>query len=750
MLGQPCGELRKQDRGRVPVEAVLAGADLDHLYTDPGGQGDDIEVGRCAEGNPPAFDRTCQLRERPRRDNPAVVDEHDPVGETFGLGELMGRQEYGNPAVAKVGDHLAHDLATRDVEARRRLVEKHDRGPAHKGQPERKALLFASRKLAPGRAGAMGQACSFEKHHWVDRVGIERGIETKGFDDPHAGVDATLLQHDADVSHERTVVGNRVESEYSHTTRRRLSVAFERLDCRGLARTIGAEEHEHLTGLDIEAHAVDCPENFAATASVVVNREVLNGDGRHASMHDTWVHHAFPKGRASVGGHVRTRSRIGGFRAATVRRMLDVRRLRTEFGAVQAGLARKGAAIDDLAAVVELDERRRELGERLDEMRARIKDLSRQVGELRRAGATEQAEALAAESRLLGDAERDLSAQADEVAGALRDLLLCVPNEPADDAPVGAGEHDNVIVRVEGEVRRWEDHQRIPHWDIGASLGLLDLERGAKLSGSMFVLYRGAGARLVRALCQFALDRNLDAFEEIRPPTLVRTETMVSTGHLPKFADDAYHIERDDLWAVPTAEVPLTSLARDEILDEADLPVRLMAHTSCFRREAGSAGRDTRGLLRVHEFDKVEILAYTTPEQAAETHLDLLARAESCLVDLGLTYRVVDICTGDLSFSARRCFDLEVYAPGCDQWLEVSSISWFGDFQARRANIRYRRSEDRKVQPVHTLNGSALAVPRVWAALVEVHRQEDGSIAVPEVLRPYFAGASVLSGPPPS
>lgn len=428
--------------------------------------------------------------------------------------------------------------------------------------------------------------------------------------------------------------------------------------------------------------------------------------------------------------------------------MLDVRRLRTDLAAVQAGLARKGAAIDDLTRVIELDERRRELGERLDEMRARIKDLSRQVGDLRRTGATEQAEAVAGESRLLGDEERDLSAQADAVAGDLRDLLLSVPNEPADDAPEGAGEEDNVIVRVEGDARHWEEYQRIPHWDIGASLGLLDLERGAKLSGSMFVVYRGAGARLVRALCQFALDRNLDAFEEIRPPTLVRTETMVSTGHLPKFADDAYHLERDDLWAVPTAEVPLTSLARDEILDEADLPMRLMAHTSCFRREAGSAGRDTRGLLRVHEFDKVEILAYTTPEQAGATHLDLLARAEACLVDLGLTYRVVDICTGDLSFSARRCFDLEVYAPGCDQWLEVSSISWFGDFQARRANIRYRRADDRKVQPVHTLNGSALAVPRVWAALVEVWRQADGSIALPEVLRPYFGGASVLGAPP--
>lgn len=427
--------------------------------------------------------------------------------------------------------------------------------------------------------------------------------------------------------------------------------------------------------------------------------------------------------------------------------MLDIRRLRTDFATVEAGLARKGADTAGLSRVVELDEKRRELSERLDEMRANIKDLSRQVGDLRRQGQGDEAEAVMAKSRELGDDERDLSAEVDEIANELRSILLVLPNEPADDAPAGISENDNVITRVEGADRKWEDHQRIPHWEIGESLGILDVERGVKLSGSMFVVYRGAGARLVRALCQFALDRNSDAFEEIRPPTLVKTETMISTGHLPKFGDDAYHLERDDLWAVPTAEVPLTSMARDEILNEADLPTRLMAHTSCFRREAGSAGRDTRGLLRVHEFDKVEILAYTTPDQAAEVHLDLVARAEACLIALGLTYRVVDICAGDLSFSAKRCFDLEVYAPGCDQWLEVSSISWFGDFQARRANIRYRQSEDRKVGPVHTLNGSALAVPRVWAALVEVYRQPDGSIALPDVLQPYFGGATVLAGP---
>ncbi len=270
------------------------------------------------------------------------------------------------------------------------------------------------------------------------------------------------------------------------------------------------------------------------------------------------------------------------------------------------------------------------------------------------------------------------------------------------------------------------------------------MERGAKLSGSMFPMYRGDGARLARALCQYALDLNRDAFEEIRPPTLVRTETMVSTGHLPKFADDAYHLERDDLWAIPTAEVPLTSLARDEVLAEADLPMRLMAHTSCFRREAGSAGRDTRGLLRVHEFDKVEILAYATPEQAEEVHADLVRRAEAALGGLGLPYRVLDLCAGDLGASSARTFDLEVYSPGVDQWLEASSVSWFGDYQARRANIRYRPAEGSGTAVVHTLNGSALAVPRVWAALVETCRRPDGGIDIPDALRPYFGDKAVM------
>ena len=371
--------------------------------------------------------------------------------------------------------------------------------------------------------------------------------------------------------------------------------------------------------------------------------------------------------------------------------------------------------------------------------------LSKEVGQLRRTGAAD-ADELTARSRVLGQAESTLAARADELAGAVREHLLRIANLPALACPDGMDEHANVVLRVENfDPQGYAAHQRVPHWEIGAALGILDVERGAKMSGSMFVLYRRKGAALVRALVQLALDRNADAYEEIRPPTLVRTDTMISTGHLPKFIDDAYHLERDDLWAIPTAEVPLTSLARDEILDESELPMRLMAHTSCFRREAGSAGRDTRGLLRVHEFDKVEILAYTTPAQATAAHDDILGRSEALIRDLGLAYRIVDICAGDLGSSSARTWDIEVFAPGVDRWLEVSSCSWFGDYQARRANVRYRPSGQKGTQFVHTLNGSALAVPRVWAALVETYRQSDGSVALPAILAPYMRGDPVIT-----
>jgi seryl-tRNA synthetase len=420
--------------------------------------------------------------------------------------------------------------------------------------------------------------------------------------------------------------------------------------------------------------------------------------------------------------------------------MLDIRRLRTDTDAARAGLSRRrGDATAHLDRILELDVEQRALGTQRDEIRAKVRTLSKDVGRLRQTDPT-AAEALMAESRALGDQEKALDVEVARLGDEVRDLLLRTPNIPSDEAPDGAGEDDNVVLRTEGyDPDAFDPHQRVPHWDIGAELGILDPERAAKISGAMFTMYRGWGARLLRALVQLSLDRNADAYEEIRPPTLVRTDTMISTGHLPKFAEEAYHIERDELWAIPTAEVPLTSLHRDEVLDEAQLPLRYTAYTSCFRREAGAAGRDTRGLLRAHEFDKVELLAVAaTAEQAIACQEDVLARSESLLRDLGLPYRVLDLCTGDLGGSAARTWDIEAYAPGCDMWLEVSSVSWFADYQARRANIRFRPTGEKGTAVCHTVNGSAMGWPRTVAAYLETHRQPDGSIAVVECLRRYL------------
>jgi seryl-tRNA synthetase len=425
--------------------------------------------------------------------------------------------------------------------------------------------------------------------------------------------------------------------------------------------------------------------------------------------------------------------------------MIDIREVRQDGAGVRAALGRRGVDPAEVDRVVRLDEEARQAVGRRDELRARVKALSKQVGEARRSGEGESADALAADSRRVGEEEHRAAVVADAAQEEVRRALLYLPNLPSPGAPDGEGPDDNV------EVRRWPEeepayapHQRVPHWEIGVALGLLDMERGAKLSGSMFPLYRGPGARLLRALTSFALDGHADEFEEIRPPTMVLTETMVSTGHLPKFEEDAYHIERDDLWAIPTAEVPLTSMWRGDILEESDLPMRLTAATSCFRREAGAAGRDTRGLLRVHEFDKVELFAYSTPDQAQDLHDRMVARVEHMLRELGLHYRVLDLCAGDLGNSAARTFDLEVYSPGVDQWLEVSSVSWFADYQARRANVRYRPEGGGGPVLVHTLNGSALAWPRIWAALVETGRQADGSVVLPEALRPYLGAGVVI------
>jgi seryl-tRNA synthetase len=432
--------------------------------------------------------------------------------------------------------------------------------------------------------------------------------------------------------------------------------------------------------------------------------------------------------------------------------MIDIRLIRAEPAMVKAALGRRGVDPGEIEALSDLDVAHRGLLAQQEKLRAEVKSISREVGEAKRGGDDQRASELSERSRQLGDEERSLNAQVEQAERAVREALLYLPNLPADDVPDGTNEHDNV------EVRRWwpgqsegepepepTASQRVPHWEIAEQLGLLHLDWGARLSGSMFPLYRGAGARLLRALSAFSLDRNADTYEEIRPPTLVLTETMTATGHLPKFADEAYHIERDDLWAIPTAEVPLTSLRRGDIIEEAELPLRFCAATQCFRREAGAAGRDTRGLLRLHEFEKVELFAYATPDQAPAAHLDILERAEGILRALGLRYRVLDLCTGDLGGPSARTFDLETFAPGADRWLEVSSVSWYRDYQARRANVRYRPSDGGSPQLVHTVNGSALGWARLWATVVETGRQDDGSVRLPDCLAPYYSGELLIT-----
>lgn len=436
--------------------------------------------------------------------------------------------------------------------------------------------------------------------------------------------------------------------------------------------------------------------------------------------------------------------------------MIDIKALREDPEVVGARLVSRGVTHQELVELLRVDDEFRTAVSERDETRAKVNSISRSVGEAMRNRNLEEAERLRGESREIGT----ILARLEGVVGSLEAdrmrRLLVIPNLPSEEAPVGSGEEENQVLRYwhpqlgevapeDFELPVYEDHQEVPHWEIGIELGILDLQTAAKISGSMFPMYRGAGARIIRALTTHALNRHSDAFEEIKPPTLVRRETMISTGHLPKFAEEAYELEKDGLYAIPTAEVPLTSMAKDSILKKDELPLRFTAATSCFRREAGSAGRDTRGLLRLHEFDKVELFAYCTEEQYSDVHVDMLARAEGLLRDLGLCYRVLDLCTGDMGAAAARTFDLEAYSPGTGRWLEVSSVSWCSDYQARRANIRYRDSGDGATRFVHTLNGSALAWARIWAILMEVGRQADGSVDLPDCIVPYMGGISKVS-----
>lgn len=414
--------------------------------------------------------------------------------------------------------------------------------------------------------------------------------------------------------------------------------------------------------------------------------------------------------------------------------MLDLKLVRERPDALRDALARRGA-LDALAPDLErldvLERERRALIQQVEERKASRNAGAQEVARRKRAG--ESADDLIARGRTLGDEIAALDARLADAERALDALLLGLPNVTLPDVPAG-GETHNTVVRTWGDPRPTEGV--LPHWDIGARLGLFDFERAAKISGSGFALYRGRGARLVRALMNWFVDTHVaeHGYEEVWAPALVTRATMTGTGQLPKFEDDLYAVRGDDLFLVPTAEVPVTSLYRDEVLDAGELPRGFVAYTPCFRREAGSAGKDTRGIQRLHQFDKVELVRYSTPEDSVQQLERLTGHAEVLLQRLGLPYRVVLLAAGDTGFSSAKTYDLEVFAPGVGKWLEVSSCSVFGDFQARRANIRYRPGAGEKPRFVHTLNGSGLAFPRVIAALLEHYQRSDGSVVLPEPL----------------
>jgi len=420
--------------------------------------------------------------------------------------------------------------------------------------------------------------------------------------------------------------------------------------------------------------------------------------------------------------------------------MLDLKGIREDPEFVRERLARRGdPSLPELVdRVLVLDEERRGHIAQVDELRARRNEVSPRVAELKKAGRDEEAQALILEMRELGAALDAEEARLGEVEEALRTLLLQIPNLPEADVPAG-GEEANRVLREWGEAPAFDFEPR-PHWEVGEALGILDLPRGAKVAGSGFPLLVGGGARLERALINFMMDLHAreHGYTEVWPPFLVNREAALGTGHLPKFGEDMYEVVEDGMYLVPTAEIPVTNLHGGEILAATALPIRYVAYTPCFRREAGAHGKDTRGLIRVHQFDKVELVRLERPEASEAALEELTGHAEEVLRRLGLRYRVVLLAGGDLGFANAKTYDLEVWAPGVGRWLEVSSCSLYTSYQARRANIRYRPEPGAKPEFVHTLNGSALALARTVVALLETYQQRDGSILLPEALAPYY------------
>jgi seryl-tRNA synthetase len=387
-----------------------------------------------------------------------------------------------------------------------------------------------------------------------------------------------------------------------------------------------------------------------------------------------------------------------------------------------------------ITEVIELDNTYRQVLKEAETLRARRNDVSKQISRMKDKPAD-----LIAEMRQVGDRITQIELEAGQITAKLEDKLLRLPNLPAADVPQGKDSEENVEVRSWGKQGKFP-FTPLPHWELGEKLGIIDFQRGVRLSGTRFYVLRGAGALLQRSLISFMLDLHVKehGYTEMYPPSMVKRECLVGSSNLPKFADNLYHDAEEDYWFVPTAEVPLTNLHRDEILPPGSLPLYYVAHTSCFRREKMAAGKDSRGIKRGHQFEKVEMYKFVEPE-TSENELDKLVHdAEDICQKLGLTYRVIQLCTGDLGFAAVKTFDIEMWAPGCQEWLEVSSCSNCGDFQARRANIRYRPDSEAKPRLVHTLNGSGLALPRVMISIMENYQQADGSILVPEVLKPYM------------
>lgn len=422
--------------------------------------------------------------------------------------------------------------------------------------------------------------------------------------------------------------------------------------------------------------------------------------------------------------------------------MLDINLIREKPDVVRKALADRQMDASPVDAILQLDEKRRALLGQVEALKAERNVVSKEIGKMK--DAAERGAKIEA-MRVVGDQITELDKEVEQVESELNGLTSILPNIPDERTPYGKDDSENVVIKTVGEPRNF-DFQPLPHWDLGPALGIIDFERGTKLTGSRFYVLQGAGARLQRALIAWMLDLHIrQGYQEEYLPFMVKTATVYGAGQLPKFADNLYKDHEEDLYFVPTAEIPLTGLHMDEILDEASLPRLYTAYTPCFRREKMSAGRDVRGIKRGHQFDKVEMYMYCKPEDSDALHQKMLKDAEETCELLGIPYRVKQLCTGDIGFGATLTYDLELWAPGCDEWLEVSSVSNVTDFQARRANIKYRPADGGRTRLLHTLNGSGLGLPRTMIAVMENYQQADGSILVPEILRPWMGGIEVIT-----